>query len=649
MHFHLLCFSVTLQMDSLFSCEVSSSSTINYPCGCLNLRLSNVERDHVMSCPKPYTYTTPFDFVRYIRNPATFHSSKPEIQGQSQIVSTDPFNQYNTENVMRKDPGLVRIDQYMAVLNYIRQNVQGCTVFYTVTDRLLKHMFAQLLPIIVGDERYNIDPAKYHLYAELKAVPVRSFITTARQIGKTTTMAIAVAALLCVADGMDLCKIYARTQNQAVNLLSELKSIFFRLPLSLRPKEILKQNETMLSVRSESNGLAATVAAAPGNVEGIRGHKPRVIVVDEYQFTLPEFWTQHIWALTQVTTRVLICASTPGEPGSYMAAETNRMKTVPAQYPESCVLDFSLVCQKHRDDDEPLLCRCKLDYLPPWKNVAAIRQAQGQYGDGNSADFIQEVLGEPVSSGTRIFDPKKLAAFFNTPAINIDMPPQGNVIFVAVDPSGGGESELAIASMLYMENSQLMLIGLDSAMTKKLGAVDICEFVRVHLRKLRRHPYIRNIVMVPIVEDQGGVPMAQTICDIFSEPEFLPTVYLVGHKVDSSCRSDGVPTTRAIKENMVFLVESLLNEARLKLLSTLVTTGSRNAQMAAGNVPAQNLISLLHVQLGNLFLDAKKHITGKLGPGFKDDLAMAFMLGIYWSNKLRSANPQLVHGKLVVY
>ena len=230
-------------MDSLFSCEVSSSSTINYPCGCLNLRLSNVERDHVMSCPKPYTYTTPFDFVRYIRNPATFHSSKSEIQGQSQIVSTDPFNQYNTENVMRKDPGLVRIDQYMAVLNYIRQNVQGCTVFYTVTDRLLKHMFAQLLPIIVGDERYNMDPAKYHSYAELKAVPVRSFITTARQIGKTTTMAIAVAALLCVADGMDLCKIYARTQNQAVNLLSELKSIFFRLPLSLRPKEILKQNE----------------------------------------------------------------------------------------------------------------------------------------------------------------------------------------------------------------------------------------------------------------------------------------------------------------------------------------------------------------------------------------------------------------------
>ena len=67
------------------------------------------------------------------------------------------------------------------------------------------------------------------------------------------------------------------------------------------------------------------------------------------------------------------------------------MKNNPIQYPESCVLDFSLVCQKHRNDDTPMLCRCKLENLPPWKNVAAIRQAQGQYGDGNSSDFIQEV------------------------------------------------------------------------------------------------------------------------------------------------------------------------------------------------------------------------------------------------------------------
>jgi hypothetical protein len=589
------------------------------------------------------------DFAKYIRDPAVFHA---EVTYENSAVthSSDLFMQYGQCAMeCTRDIGFDRVDKYMAVLNFIRANVQGCTIFYTVTDTLLRHMFSQLLPVIVGDKSYNECPKKYHAYAGLPTVPVRSFVTTARQIGKTTTMAIAIAALMCVADGgMDLCKIYARTQTQAKSLLTELKSIFYRLPAHLRPSSVETDNAHTLSILSSSNGLLVTATACPGNVEGIRGHKPRVIVVDEYQFTLPEFWTQHIWALTQVTSRVLICASTPGEPGSYMAAETTRMKNTPTQYPESVVLDFSLVCQKHRDDDVPLQCRCKLDYLPPWKNVAAIRQAQGQYGDGNTADFIQEVLGEPVSAGTRIFDPRKLAHAFTQSCIELCLPPQGNAIYVAIDPSGGGESELAIASILYTNESQLLLLGLDSAMTKKLGAVDISNFVRAHLRKLRRFVYTMGVVLIPIVEDQGGIPMAQTICDIFSEEEFMPTAYLVGHKVDSTCRSDGVPTTKPIKENMVFLVESLLDDDRIKIIENLATTGSRNAISQKGFSTSADMVRLLHTQLGYLFYDDKKHITGKLGPGFKDDLAMAFMLALYWSNKLRSANPLLVNGQIVI-
>ena len=627
-------------MDSLFS---STEITQNgYVCRCLDVRCQELVQEHSDLCPRPYLYTTSFDFQEYIKNPALF---LPQCVASTSIPVNTDYLDPCTETAAQ-DIGLRRIDDYMAILNFIRTNVEGCTVFYSVTDSLLKHMFAQLLPVIVGDERFNAAPHKYYTYAKLLPAPVRSFITTARQIGKTTTMAVAIVALLCVADGMDLCKIYARTQNQAVNLLTELKSIFFRLPAHLRPAEILKQNETTLSVRSRSNGLAAQIAAAPGNIEGIRGHKPRVIVVDEYQFTLPEFWTQHIWPLTQVTSRVLICASTPGAPGSYMAAETTRMKNAPAQYPESCVLDFSLVCQKHRDDDEPMQCRCKLDYLPPWKNVAAIRQAQAQYGDGNTDDFIQEVLGEPVSSGTRLFDPKKLQTVFTAAPVVLDSTPQGNVIYVAVDPSGGGESELAITSITYTSSSQVLILGVDSALTKKLGAADITKYIRAHLRILRENAYTKYAVLVPIVEDQGGVPMAQTICDVFNEPEFQPVAYLLGHKVDSSCRSDGVPTTRAIKENMVFLVETLLNDNRLKIAAHLITTGSRNAQQATGPFLSAKLIAVLHTQLNNLYVDDKKHITGKLGPGFKDDLAMAFMLAIYWSNKLRCLHTELVLGRL---
>jgi patatin-like phospholipase/acyl hydrolase len=99
---------------------------------------------------------------------------------------------------------------------------------------------------------------------------------------------------------------------------------------------------------------------------------------------------------------------------------------------------------------------------------------------------------------------------------------------------------------------------------------------------------------------------------------------------------------------MVFLIESLLNDDRIKLFSEMTTTGSRNAASIIGNSSSLDLIQLLQTQLGNLFFDEKKHITGKLGPGFKDDLAMALMLGVYWSNKLRSSNPALVTGQVAL-
>lgn len=596
-----------------------------FQCFCLTLE-RGAPTDHMPDCPNPQLLHTPFNMAVEIQNPKMFQKSPIVCEGG-------------------RNTGFTRITKFMDVLNHIRSHVTGCTIFYSVNDALLRHMVAQLLPVIVGDTAFLENPGVYYQYAQIPVVPVRSFITTARQIGKTTTMAIAITALLCVADGMDLCKIYARTQNQAVNLLTEVKSIFFRLPTELRPAQVLKQNETVLSVVSESNGQACVVSASPGNVEGIRGHKPRVIVVDEYQFTLPEFWTQHIWALTQVTSRILICASTPGTPGSYMAAETNKMKIHPILYPESRVLDYSLVCQRHRDDDTPLLCRCKLEFLPPWKNVSAIRQAQGQYGDGNSGDFIQEVLGEPVSSGTRIFDPKKVAATFSSSPETISHTPQGYALYVAIDPSGGGESEMAICSILYTHQSQILLVGLDSALTKKLGAVEITAFVRAHLRRLRQIPILKNIVLVPIVEDQGGVPMAHTICDVFKEPEFQTSAFLFGHTV-TGIHSRGVPTTKAIKENMVFLIETLLNDSRIKTFVDATTTGTRNAQSPVGNTPFCDLKAILATQMANLFYDEKRHVTGKLGPGFKDDLVMAFMLAVYWSNKIRTQDSRLVTGNL---
>ena len=170
-------------MENLFNVEIRQDEDTNL-CNCLKLAPSNKVTQHSILCPKPYLLTTPFDFLASIRDPCKFYSNEQTVP---RISSANPFTQFTADEI-EHDPGFERIDRFMSILNFIRSNVQGCTIFYMVTDDLLRHMFAQLLPVIVGDRRFNETPSKYFKYAQLKPVPVRSFITTARQIGKTTSV-----------------------------------------------------------------------------------------------------------------------------------------------------------------------------------------------------------------------------------------------------------------------------------------------------------------------------------------------------------------------------------------------------------------------------------------------------------------------------
>lgn len=600
------------------------SKAVAHPSGCYCLELDPKKRktvySHALLCPlKIIKKKPPVDITVYTQDPSFLHSK-----------SFDSIN---------SDAGFIRIDRFIAIINYIRRNVKGCEHFYSVTDHFLKHMYAQLLPVIVGDDRFNDCPSKYFEYANLSLVPVRSFTVTARQIGKTTTMAIMIAALACVAEGgPDFCKIYAVGAKQAMKLLTDVKNIYFNLPMTLRQQKVLKTNQSELSVVSTSNNQALTITAAPGNIEGIRGHNPRVIFVDEFQFTLPDFWTQHVFPLLSVENRILIAASTPGLAGSFMAAKTQEYKNAPQAYPAIRVLDFSLVCNAHRESNRPLECRCKLHLLPPWKSPASLKEKMLEYGDAKSADFVQEVLGEPVSCGKTIFDPRLIKACFEkTHEIGNNI--QGDVIYVAIDPSGGGESELAITSILYMGDSRVLILGLESTLSFKMSANAMTDFVRKHLRKLRQMPALKDLLIVPIVESQGGISMAQTLCDVFRETEFQPITFLLSHKVNASCETEGVQTTKSIKENMVFLVENLLLSLRLLVWNNVFTTGIRNFNSPPNyNVEnAKNVIlTLLQSQMTKLYYDDKQHITGKAGDGYKDDLVMALFLAIYWSNFLRT-------------
>ena len=71
---------------------------------------------------------------------------------------------------------------------------------------------------------------------------------------------------------------------------------------------------------------------------------------------------------------------------------------------------------------------------------------------------------------------------------------------------------LVVGVVEKVNNVVLVVENVDNVMgaVEKISMPNLfCYFIRVHLPRLRQHPFVRNLVFVPI-------------CDIFSDPEYLP-------------------------------------------------------------------------------------------------------------------------------
>lgn len=626
-------------------------------CPCLDVRrLGPPTTSHLIGCPmnlyRQHSHKRWIYEERLAEDPARLHTDRTVTNDPN--VDSDVANDVDRAEAMAFEremlqatsgqsslqEGYNRIDKFVSIINFIRTHIKGCDIFYRVTDKLLRHYFAQFLPVIVGDDNFPDHADAFYRYARLQRVKPHSFATTPRQIGKTTTIAIVLAAVLCCVDGgEDFCKIYSKTEAQAIALLVEAKHIFDQLPDEMRPKR-LDHNTHTFHIESSSNGKVISVAACSGNVNGCRGHHPRVIIVDEYQFTLAELWCCHIWSLMSVSKRILICASTPGEPGSYMAAETMKMKTHPDNAPRAEVLDFSLVCSTCRAAGTPLACKCVLPNIPPWKNVTEQRSDRSKYSGAQAKNLVQEMLGEPCAIGMNLFDPRQIDAMFNAPRGQLG-PIAGNVIYVAVDPSGGGDSECAVISFCFLKTGQILILGIDSCTTKELDCFQIASFIEAHVKAVRRlqPEYTECAYLVPIVEDQNKshTVIANSIVSVIMASE--PSREMCGYKMDPYMKGRGVPTTNQIKSDMAYLFQDKLQQQTILLCDRTATSGMRSCEESStSSATADDLYAMLKDQLKAFFLnkeDLKDFITGKLGPGYKDDIGMALLIGVYWSTKLR--------------
>lgn len=118
-------------------------------------------------------------------------------------------------------------------------------------------------------------------------------------------------------------------------------------------------------------------------------------------------------------------------------------------------MTINLVCDVCRKSDAGMLqCVHRLSQLPSWKSQANQEKVKRIMSTVPEM-FAREAMGVVTSERYGVFSPHQVKHIQNLPRANVsDILP----IFVVIDPTGGGSSKLAMASIGLTHGKQLSIV-----------------------------------------------------------------------------------------------------------------------------------------------------------------------------------------------
>ncbi len=160
---------------------------------------------------------------------------------------------------------------------------------------------------------------------------------------------------------------------------------------------------------------------------------------------------------------------------------------------------------------------------------------------------------------------------------------------------------------------------------------DITVLIKEHFIRLRRDPWLRNCVFWVFIEANMSYIDADRIVSMLNCPNIGE--FRAERDRKNSARF-GVITTQAVKEAYVRSAQEVLINGTLEVRDSLV---GQNTGADAGNLFKQLSHFRREIKKANdpIHGQVRTAYTGKTG-GRKDDLAMALMINLFWSNYRRT-------------
>lgn len=440
---------------------------------------------------------------------------------------------------------------------------------------------------------------------------------TPRRFGKTTAVSMFVAAYaMCVPNSVQ--SIFSTGRRASQKLLELIRDMVKATPWADR---IIKCNQEEFVLQGDSPFDKRKVFSYPSCAKTLRGVGGDVLYLEEAAFLDLQVFFEIVVPLLEMATTALIAISTPQDKLNFYSEMFELRDNTGETFFRT--IKVSLVCDKCKSAGTGASCTHKQDLIPPWKSAAKLDMVRALYAD--QGDLMQrESMGSITDDANSLFESEKVVSFMKRKPILLRPP---DYIFMALDPNGGGSSQMAVVSVV-IEDDQLVVVGIDTAPTDQHTQIE--QLLKQHVRCLRGRPVFQNAYIIFIPENNLGQE-AEHARHMLRNERRLYTVY--------EKKKAGVCTTNARKELYALTLLSYFNNNTIQFSDSVVCA---NPMMDANVrlVQTQKELEKQLVQFRKMILaptqpykNAKFVFSGKSKKGMKDDMVMTLMIATYWGRE----------------
>jgi len=449
---------------------------------------------------------------------------------------------------------------------------------------------------------------------------------TPRRFGKSTSVAMFVAAYAMTIPNSEQC-IFSTGRRASQKLLELIRDMvksgeYAHMFIKCNGETMLLQGDSPLDVRK--------IHSYPSCAKTLRGCGGDVVYMEEAAFMALDVFFEVIVPLLEMETTALIAISTPLD-GMNFYSEMFELKGGDG-LPLFNTLRMGMSCEKCQKLGKAADCTHMASVVPPWKSAAKFDMVKAIYGDRKDL-LARESMGQITNDAASVFSQgmvEKLLA--KQPWI---LQNKAKYVFLGVDPNGGGDSQMAIVTMV-MEMNNLIFCGFETHGTKNHDQVQ--HLLLGHIRAIRAHPDLRDAWIINFFESNLGLEAAH-MAHMCRDERRCYTQYEKG-----KC---GVLTTHARKEAYTHSFLNYFNVEGAHFLNDWICVNpfedANDRHRKVKTELKKQLLSFQKMVLSNEnrpFEIAKHVYTGKVKAGMNDDIVMTILFTTYWAIEFASKRLQ---------